>query len=40
MPIDWRILGGGLAFGAVVLALALGGVPYSQEIIFVALDGA
>jgi hypothetical protein len=34
-PIDWRILGGGLAFGAVVLALALGGVPYSQEIIFV-----
>jgi hypothetical protein len=33
--IDWRILGGGLAFGAAVLALALGGVPYSQEIIFV-----
>jgi hypothetical protein len=33
-PIDWRILGGGLAFGAVVMALALGGVPYSQEIIF------
>jgi hypothetical protein len=32
--IDWRILGGGLAFGATVLALALGGVPYSQEIIF------
>lgn len=34
-PIDWRILGGGLAFGAVVLALALGGMPYSQEIIVV-----
>jgi hypothetical protein len=33
-PIDWRILGGGLAFGAVVLALALGGIPYSQELIF------
>jgi hypothetical protein len=33
-PIDWRILGGGLAFGAAVMALALGGVPYSQEIIF------
>jgi len=34
-PIDWRILGGGLAFGAAVLALALGGVPYAQEFIFV-----
>ncbi len=33
-PIDWRILGGGLAFGAAVMALALVGVPYSQEIIF------
>jgi MFS family permease len=33
-PIDWRILGGGLAFGAAVMALALGGVPYSQEIVF------
>ncbi len=32
--IDWRILGGGLAFGAVVVALALGGVPFAQEIIF------
>jgi hypothetical protein len=31
---DWRILGGGLAFGACVLALALGGVPYAQELIF------
>jgi len=34
-PVDWRILGGGLAFGVAVLALALGGVPYAQEIIFV-----
>lgn len=33
-PVDWRILGGGLAFGAVVAALGLGGVPYSQELIF------
>jgi len=32
--IDWRLLGGGLAFGAVVLSLALGDVPYSQEWIF------
>ncbi len=34
-PTDWRILGGGLAFGAAVLALALGGIPYAQEVIFV-----
>jgi len=34
-PIEWRILGGGLAFGATVVALALGGVPYAQEIIFI-----
>lgn len=34
-PIDWRILGGGLAFGAAVLTLALGGIPYAQEFIFV-----
>ncbi len=33
-PLDWRILGGGLAFGAAVIALALGGVPYAQELIF------
>jgi hypothetical protein len=33
-PIDWRILGGGIAFGAVVLALALGGVPFAQELTF------
>lgn len=34
-PIDWRILGGGIAFGVVVLAVALGGLPYAQELIFV-----
>ena len=34
-PIDWRILGGGIAFGAFVLALACAGVPYNQEIVFV-----
>ena len=38
-PIDWRILGGGAAFGAVVAALGLGGVPYSQEIIFLVSMG-
>ena len=37
--IDWRILGGGLAFGAVVVALALGGVPFAQEIIFLISMG-
>jgi hypothetical protein len=34
-PIDWRILGGGLVFGAVVLAIGLSGVPFGQELIFV-----
>jgi hypothetical protein len=33
-PLDWRILGGGIAFGATVLALALGGVPFAQELTF------
>lgn len=33
-PLDWRILGGGLAFGAFVIAVALGGVPYAQEVVF------
>ncbi len=33
-PIDWQILGGGIVFGAMVLALALGGIPYAQEVIF------
>ena len=34
-PIDWRILGGGIAFGVFVLAIAFAGVPYNQEIVFV-----
>src|SRR5262245_52966984 len=34
-PIDWRILGGGIAFGAVVVALAFSGTAYSQQIILV-----
>jgi MFS family permease len=34
-PIDWRILGGGLAFGAFVVGTALGEVPYAQELVFV-----
>jgi len=38
-PIDWRILGGGLAFGAAVVALGVGGVPFAQEIIFVISMG-
>ena len=33
-PIDWRILGGGLLFGAVVLAIGLGQVPLGQELVF------
>jgi BT1 family len=33
-PIDWLILGGGLLFGAAVLAIGLGGVPLGQEIVF------
>ena len=33
--IDWRILGGGSAFGVIVMVLGLGGMPLSQEIIFV-----
>ena len=32
---DWRILGGGIAFGAAVVALALSGLPFNQEIVFV-----
>lgn len=34
-PIDWRILGGGIAFGAAVTVLGIGGLPYAQEVIFV-----
>jgi len=34
-PIDWRILGGGIGFGLIVLAVALGGLPFGQELVFV-----
>jgi hypothetical protein len=34
-PTDWRILGGGLGFGACVTLLALSNLPLSQEIVFV-----
>lgn len=34
-PLDWRILGGGIAFGVGVLAIALGDVPFAQEVIFI-----
>jgi hypothetical protein len=33
--IDWRILGGGIAFGAFVLMMAGSAVPFNQEIVFV-----
>jgi len=33
-PIDWRILGGGLVFGTVVLAIGLSGLPLGQELVF------
>ena len=33
-PLDWRILGGGIVFGAVVVALGAGAVPFAQEVIF------
>ncbi len=34
-PTDWRILGGGLAFGAFVVGVGVVGVPFGQEVIFV-----
>jgi MFS family permease len=34
-PIDWRILGGGIVFGVVVLLLGVSEVPFGQEIIFI-----
>ena len=34
-PIDWRILGGGLAYGAFVVTLILANIPYNQEMVFV-----
>jgi len=32
---DWRILGGGIIFGAVVVVLGLSSIPFNQEIVFV-----
>ena len=34
-PLDWRIVGGGTAFGLAVLAVAFAGLPFAQEMIFV-----
>jgi hypothetical protein len=34
-PVDWRILGGGLVFGGVVLAIGLSGLPLGQELVFI-----
>src|SRR5262249_17722986 len=34
-PIDWRILGGGIVFGIVVVVLGISGIPFGQEIIFI-----
>ena len=34
-PTDWRILGGGIVFGAFVVVLALSGLEFSQEIVWV-----
>ena len=33
-PVNWPVLGGGLAFAAVSLGVGLGGVPYAEEIVF------
>ncbi len=33
-PVDWRLLGGGLAFGAAVLLIGFGNVAFAQEIVF------
>src|SRR5262245_4401179 len=34
LPLDWRILGGGIAFGSAVLLVALLGLPFAQELVF------
>jgi BT1 family len=33
-PLDWRILGGGIGFGATVVGVGLAGLPFAQELIF------
>lgn len=34
-PTDWTILGGGLAFGAFVVAMGLSGLAWAQEVVFI-----
>ena len=34
-PTDWRLLGGGIAFGAVVTILGVSGLPFNQELVFI-----
>ncbi len=34
-PTDWRLLGGGIAFGAVVTILGVTGLPFNQELVFI-----
>jgi hypothetical protein len=34
-PLDWRIVGGGIAFALIVLAAGVGGVPFAQELVFI-----
>jgi hypothetical protein len=38
-PLDLRILGGGLAFGALVVTLAISAIPFAQELIFILSMG-
>jgi hypothetical protein len=33
--LDWRIAGGGIGFGIVILTVALAGLPFAQELVFV-----
>jgi BT1 family len=33
-PIDWRILGGGIVFGAIVVALGISNIPLAEELTF------
>jgi MFS family permease len=35
LPVDWRVLGGGIAFGIAVVALGVLNVPFGQEIVFI-----
>ena len=38
-PIDWQILGGGLAFGLIITLIGLSGMPLGQEVVFVVSMG-